>query len=178
MKKLFFTVFGCCILAVSCNNKPTLQQYFVKNQNQPNFVSMDVSPDVLKLDQSQLSPQEIKTLASFNKMNLLAFKVNAKNAKQYPIEKNEVQTILSDTTKYHQLMKFGSGAAGLSINFIGDENHINELVLFGNKKESGFAVVRILGNNMKPESALTLLSILQKSNIDAKQFKVLTDLVN
>lgn len=165
------------LLLVSCNNKPTLQQYFVKNQSEKNFISMDVSPDILKIDKSKLSVEEAKAMASFDKMNVLAFKTNSKNKASYQLEKDKVVEILKDTAEYHQLMKFGSGGAGASISFVGDENHINEFVLFGNKKENGFAVVRILGNDMKPENAMQLLSILQKSNINGKDLSVFEDMI-
>ena len=37
---------------------------------------------------------------------------------------------------------------------VGNENEIDELVLFGNKSDLGFTVVRVLGNDMKPENAM------------------------
>ena len=176
-KIIVFIALGFGLLIVSCDGKPTLQQYFVKNQSEKSFISMDVSPDILKLDPTKLSKEEAKALASFDKMNVLAFKTNPKNKGSYQLEKDKVVEILKDTTEYHQLMKFGSGGAGASISFVGDENHINEFVLFGNKKENGFAVVRILGNDMKPENAMQLFSILQKSNINGKDLSVFEDMI-
>ena len=177
MRKLIYTTATLCLFLVSCSNKPTLQQYFVAHQDQPNFVSIDVAPSILNLDKSKLTSSESKALASFEKMNVLAYKVDDKNRTTYKLEKDKLVEILKDTVNYHQLMKFGSGAQGASISFVGNENHIDEFVLFGNKNENGFAVVRILGNDMKPEQAMTLFSILQKSNIDSKQFDVLKDLM-
>jgi hypothetical protein len=46
-------------------------------------------------------------------------------------------------------------------------------VLYGSKDENGFAVVRILGDKMNPEDFMTLLSALQKSDIDMDQLKPL-----
>lgn len=177
MKNISFVLTASAMLFLSCSNKPTLQTYFVTNQDRPNFVSIDVSPSILNLDKSKLTSDESKALASFEKMNILAFKVEQKSKTIYAIEKNILLEILKDTTNYHQLMKFGSGSQGASISFVGNEDHINEFVLFGNKKENGFAVVRILGNDMKPEYALKLFSILQKSNVNSKQFDILKDLM-
>ena len=70
-------------------------------------------------------------------------------------------------------MKFGSGNDGASIYFVGDDEHINEFVLFANKKENGFAVVRILGNDMNPMNIMKIVGFIQKSNIDLEQLKPL-----
>ena len=51
-------------------------------------------------------------------------------------------------------------------------------VFSGNKKELGFTVIRVLGNDMKPENAMEFLSILQKSNIDMEQLKPILNFVN
>ena len=177
MKNMFILVFGFLILTISCTNKPTLQTYFVSNQDRPNFVSLDISPSILNLDKSKLTIDESEALASFEKMNVLAYKVDKKSKTAYGLEKDKLTQILKDTTNYNQLMKFGSGSQGASISFVGEENNIDEFVIFGNKKEVGFVVVRILGNNMKPEQAMALFSILQKSNIDGKQIDALKDVL-
>ena len=177
MRNLIFTLLVALLSLASCTKKASLQQYFVTNQDQPNFVSVDVSPSILNLDKAQLSKEEATVLASFEKMNILAFKVNPTSKMRYGIEKNKVIAILKDTLNYHQLMKFGSGAQGASISIAGDEAHINEFVLFGNNKENGFFVARILGHHMKPENALLLYSIFQKSNINTKELAVFKDIM-
>jgi hypothetical protein len=61
---------------------------------------------------------------------------------------------------------------------VGDNKQIDELVLFGNQKDLGFTVIRVLGNDMKPEDAMQFFSILQKSNIDMEQLKPILNFVN
>jgi hypothetical protein len=53
----------------------------------------------------------------------------------------------------------------------------DEFVLFAKKKENGFAVVRILGNDMNPNNILNMISLLQSSDIDMAQLKPLQDLI-
>ena len=74
-------------------------------------------------------------------------------------------------------MKVGSGKDGASVSFVGDENNIDEFILFAKKKENGFAVVRILGNNMNPNNIMNMISLLQSSNIDMEQLKPLQQLI-
>jgi hypothetical protein len=174
------TVFGLALLLslflVSCNSEPTLQKYFVENTENKNFIALDLSPNILNVDKTKLSIAQSDALKSFDKMNVLAFKLNDKNKAEFEIERAKVNLILKDK-KYQQLMKFGSGKEGASVSFVGTDEHIEEFVFFANKKENGFAVVRILGKDMNPTSVMTMMSVLQQSNIDLEQLKPLQQLM-
>ncbi|MGZ9735663.1 DUF4252 domain-containing protein [Flavobacterium sp. GNP002] len=174
------TVYGLALLLslflVSCNSEPTLQKYFVENTQNKNFIALDVSPNILNVDKTKLSIAQSDALKSFDKMNVLAFKLNDKNKAEFETERAKVNLILKDK-KYQQLMKFGSGKEGASVSFVGTDEHIEEFVFFANKKESGFAVVRILGKDMNPTNIMTMMSVLQQSNIDLEQLKPLQQLM-
>ena len=109
-------------------------------------------------------------------MNILAFKLDSTNKAQYDVESQKVTQMLKNE-KYQELMKVGSGKDGASVSFVGDEDHINEFILFAKKKENGFAVVRILGNDMNPNNIMNMISLLKSSNIDMEQLKPLQDLI-
>lgn len=174
------TVYGLALLLslflMSCNSEPTLQKYFVENTENKNFIALDVSPNILNVDKTKLSIAQSDALKSFDKMNVLAFKLNDKNKAEFEIERAKVNLILKDK-KYQQLMKFGSGKEGASVSFVGTDEHIEEFVFFANKKETGFAVVRILGKDMNPTNIMTMMSVLQQSNIDLEQLKPLQQLM-
>lgn len=177
MKASFFTTALLVLLTlVSCNSNPSLQKYFVENTDNKNFISLDVSPDILNLEKTKLSAEQSEALKSFDKMNILAFKANAANQAQFEIERVKVKAILKDP-KYQQLMSFGSGKDGASISYVGTDDNIEEFVVFANRKENGFAVVRVLGKNMNPNNIMTLMSILKESKIDLEQLKPLQQLV-
>ncbi len=164
------------MLLISCSSEPTLQKYFVENTENKNFVALDVSPDILNVDKTKLSVAQIDALKSFDKINVLAFKLNDTNKAEFETERAKVDLILQDK-KYQQLMKFGSGKEGASVSFVGSDEHIEEFVFYANKKENGFAVVRILGKDMNPTSVMTMMSVLQQSNIDLEQLKPLQQLM-
>ncbi|MFV8347504.1 DUF4252 domain-containing protein [Flavobacterium sp. ZB4P13] len=174
------TVYGLALLLslflMSCNSEPTLQKYFVENTENKNFIALDVSPNILNVDKTKLSMAQSDALKAFDKMNVLAFKLNDKNKAEFEIERAKVNLILKDK-KYQQLMKFGSGKEGASVSFVGTDEHIEEFVFFANKKENGFAVVRILGKDMNPTNIMTMMSVLQQSNIDLEQLKPLQQLM-
>lgn len=176
MKKLLAIV-SCLILLWSCEDKPTLQKYFVKNTESPKFIALDLASNSIKTDKMSLSETEKAALESFEKMNILAFKSDSTNALVYEKEIKEVKAILKDES-YQQLMKAGSGNDGAAIYFVGnDDEHIEEFVILAGKKENGFAVVRVLGNDMNPTHVINMLTLLQKSNFDIEQLKPLQQLM-
>jgi hypothetical protein len=176
MKKIISSCAILILTLISCNQKPSLEKYFVENSENKNFVQVDVAPSILNVDKTQLTSEQRLAMKSFDKMNFLAFKIKDNNKAQFESERLKVNEILKNE-KYQQLMKFGSGKEGATVSYVGDDEHISEFVLYGNKKENGFAIVRILGKNMNPSSIMTMLTVLKSSKIDMDQLKPLQDLI-
>lgn len=176
MKAIYGIALTCSLVLLSCNSEPTLQKYFVENTENKNFIALDLSPEILNIDPSKLSAAQKDALKSFDKMNVLAFKLTDKNKAEFETERAKVDLILKDK-KYQQLMKFSSGNEGAAVSFVGSDEHIEEFVFYANRKENGFAVVRILGKDMNPTAVMTMMSVLQQSNIDLEQLKPLQQLM-
>jgi Domain of unknown function (DUF4252) len=164
------------LLLFGCKTEPSLQKYFVENTENKDFVALDLSPSMLGIDDSKLTASQRDAFKSFEKINVLAFKINDKNKSQFQVERQKVATILKDA-KYQQLMKFGSGKQGAQISYVGTDDHIEEFVVYGSKSENGFAVVRILGKDMNPASILEMMEVLKSSNLDLEKLKPLQDLM-
>ena len=105
----------------------------------------------------------------------MAFKRNPSNTAEFETERAKLTGIMKNP-KYQQLMKFGSGKEGASVSFVGADEHIEEFILFANQKETGFAVVRVLGKDMNPTHIMNMMSVLQQSKIDLDQLKPLQEL--
>lgn len=176
MKLSFLLALLAAAILTSCNSEPSLQRYFVDNSEKKEFISLDVSPSILNVNKTKLTAEQKTALESFDKMNILAFKLDKNNTVQYEQEREKLSKILKDET-YQELMKVGSGKDAASISFVGDEDHIDEFIIYANKKENGFAVVRILGDDMNPNNILTMLSVLKDANIDMEQLKPLEGLM-
>ena len=172
MKYIYRLVIIGIFLLSSCNDEPSLQKYFVENTENKNFIALDLSPSMLNVDSSKLSTDENEALKSFEKVNILAFKLNDSNKAEFEIERTKLNKILKEE-KYQQLMKFGSGKDGASVSFVGETEHIDEFVFYANKKENGFAVVRVMGKDMNPTGIVTLMSVLKNANVDLEQLKPL-----
>jgi hypothetical protein len=161
------------LFVFSCETKTTLQKYYVEKIESSEFVSVDLAPSFINTDKIKLTSEEKAALSSFKKMNILAFRTDSIDFAGYDKEIKEVKSILKDES-YQQLMKAGSGNDGAAIYFVGnDDEHIEEFVVLAGKKENGFAVVRVLGNDMNPTHILNMLSLLKKSNVDLEQLKPL-----
>jgi hypothetical protein len=176
MKLSFFLALLAAAMLTSCNSEPSLQRYFVDNSEKKDFISLDVSPSILNVNKTKLTADQKTALESFDKMNILAFKLDKNNAALYEQEREKLSKILKDET-YQELMKVGSGKDAASISFVGDEDNIDEFIIYANKKENGFAVVRILGDDMNPNNIMTMLSVLKDANIDMEQLKPLEGLM-
>jgi hypothetical protein len=175
MRNLIIILFSIVIFT-SCSNKPSLQKYFVENTESKDFIAMDLGSDIINTEKMSLTDSDKEALKSFEKINVLAFKKDENNKDKYGTEIEKVKTILNDTISYKELMKFGSGNDGASIYFVGDDDHINEFVLFANKKENGFAVVRVLGKDMNPMNIMNIINLMQKADINLEQLKPLQNM--
>ncbi len=177
MKRILGLLIVVSALFSSCNDEPSLQKYFVEKTENKNFVALDLSPNMLNIDSSKLSSEENAALKSFEKVNILAFKLNDSNKAEFESEKVKVGKILKEE-KYQELMKFGSGKDGASVSFVGDDEHIDEFVFYANNKENGFAVIRVLGKDMNPTGILSLMSVLKNANVDLEQLKPLQQMIS
>lgn len=173
---LFIIALLSSLLFGSCKSEPTLQKYFVENTENKDFIALDISSNILNVDKAKLTTVQKEALQSFDKINVLAFKLNDKNKAQFETERTKVDLILKNPN-YQQLMKFSSGKQGASVSYVETDGHINEFIFFANKKDAGFAVVRVLGKDMNPTNIMNMISVLKESEIDMEQLKPLQELI-
>lgn len=150
---------------VSCNDEPSLQRYFVDNQESANFIAQDIPLSMLAIDQSGFSEEQKQAYQSVKKLNFLGYKASEENREKFSVELNKVKAILKGE-KYNDLMDFNTGGNKISIKYVGDDDEADEIIVFGSSDDMGFAVVRLLGNDMSPEKMATLAAVLQTSDLD------------
>ena len=147
----------------ACSSNQSLQEYYVDNSENPNFISLDVPTSILNLEQAELSDVQRKALKSLRKLNLLAFKKTTDNAAEYKVEMAKVNSILKDD-EFVELMKLNSKYGKGVIKYLGDEDAIDEVIIFGNSNDKGFALIRVLGDDMNPAHIIQLMQAIQKSD--------------
>lgn len=150
------------LLIASCSSQQSLQEYYVDNQENPNFISLDIPASILKMDEVDLNAKQKEAVESLRKFNLLAFRKTADNAAEYQAEKAKVKEILKDGD-FVELMKINSSYGKGVIKYLGDEDAIDEVIIYGDSKDKGFALVRVLGKDMNPAHVMQLMQAIQKS---------------
>lgn len=166
-------IIGCLLITVfvSCNQEPTLQSYYVDNQETSNFTSIDLPTSVVSFDESKLTNDQKEAYKSVRRLSFLGYKLEEGNEAEFKTELAKIKTILKDD-KYNELMRLGNNEEGkIIIKYLGSETKIDELIVFGNANDQGFGIVRVLGKNMQPDKIITLVNALQKADIDEDQLK-------
>ena len=160
---------------VSCNQGPTLQTYFVDNELKSGFISADIPVNVLALDKLELTEQQKEAYESVNKLNVLAFTLDENNIEEYKAELEKVKLILK-ADKYQELVRGGNNTDGrFSVKFIGEVDHIDELIIFGNANDRGFVVARVLGDDMNAGQLMSLQPVLKNMSFDDNNLDVFKD---
>ncbi|QIE60780.1 DUF4252 domain-containing protein [Rasiella rasia] len=156
----------------SCNNDASLQKYLVDKQDDDKFLKIDLATSLLQSDESDFSPEEQKVLNSVKKINVVAYPIKGDDNGNYDVERKKVQAILANE-KYQTLLKMGSNKQGATLKFTGEEDAIDELIVFASDNEKGFAVFRLLGDNMEPDDLVKLMTSIDKGDVDVSKLKSL-----
>ncbi|WP_299781444.1 DUF4252 domain-containing protein [uncultured Formosa sp.] len=159
------------LLLTSCNSEPTLQTYIVDHQEAPNFTTVDLPLSVLNLDESKLNEDQKTAYNSIKRLNFLGYKKETTKTDEYQTEKSKVETILNNEA-YNELMVINNHGGKFTLKYLGDNDEaINELIVYGNSKDAGFGILRVLGKNMKPSQIMSLAKVLEKGDVDMSKIK-------
>jgi hypothetical protein len=169
IKNLLALIIITSILA-SCNNKPSLQKYYVDNQETQNFMVADIPTSILNIDQEELSESQLQAYKSIIKLNFLGFKINNDNSSIYEVERKKIKKILSNDS-YKSLIKYGGNKQGAIVKYLGSETKIDEVIIFGSDDTKGFGIIRVLGDDMNPSKMLELFDVIKKSKLDTLSIK-------
>ena len=158
---------------ISCDNEISLQEYYVENHSNRQFMALDIPSSLLTGDNSKLDAEQRATLETIKKVNLIAYPVNEENKASFEEEKSKITAILKNE-KYQPLMKYGGGTRKAELYYIGEEDAIDEFIVFGTDDEKGFGVARVLGDDMKPESLIKLLKSFEEGDLNVQGLQNIT----
>ena len=157
----FSTIFGV-FLVLGCSPELTLQTYFVEHQEASGFMSVDIPMSFLNPDKIELSDVQEEAIDSIDKLNMLAYSLSDGTEEEFNVELATVKTFLK-AEKYNDLMRGGNSTEGkLYIKYIGEDSEIDELIVFGFSQDNGFAIIRVLGDNMELSKILKLETVVDQ----------------
>ncbi len=163
---LFFT---------ACNEEQSLQEYMVENQENSNFLSLDIPASVLQLNED--APVESKeTLSTLKKLNVIAFKINDANKDEYNSELQKVKAILKND-KFTELVRMKHDKVSIQVKYLGTEDAIEEIILFASEQSKGFALARVLGNKMQADKMMQLVQNMGQMKKDNPVFSQIEGLL-
>lgn len=164
------------LLLVSCSDKASLQKYMVTKSEDPAFISVDLGSEVLSFSE-ELSDQEKKLAQSLKKFNFLAFVADSVNTDQYKTESQTVSDILKHSESYEMLMKFGHGKNAVNVYSMGEDNLVDEFVIFVKSPDNGFFITRILGDDMDTSELLNYLALIKKTKVNSEQMESALEMI-
>jgi hypothetical protein len=151
------------MLFTACSTTQSLQEYYVDNSENPNFLSVDLPVSLLNMEKATLTDDQRDALNSLRKLNILAFKKTGQNIAEFQKEKSVVQAILKND-KFTELMKMNTSYGKASVKYLGEDDAIDEVIIYGDNDDKGFMLVRVLGKDMNPAKLVQFIQALEKSD--------------
>ena len=177
MKKVYWVlVMVLGFIISSCSSEQSLQQYFIASAENPNFMSFDLPSSLLNLEKAELSETQKKAASSLKKLNILAFQKKEHNTADYEVQKAAIKTILK-SSDFSELMKMNTSFGKATIQLKGDDDTIDEIIIYGDNDEKGLILVRVLGDDMNPANFVQLIQAMEKSDFNGKGLEQLGNLI-
>jgi hypothetical protein len=161
----------------SCSNKESLQRYIVDRQGDDSFLKIDIAASLLQTDGANFSQEEKDILATVKKINVVAYPIEKGNIEAYKVKREELKNIL-DQARYKTLMIFGSNKEEATLKYVGEEDAIDEIIVFASDDEKGFALFRLLGDNMEPAKMIKLMNAIEKGDVDVSKLTSIGKIFN
>lgn len=158
----------------ACNNEQSLQEYYVENQNNSDFLALDV-PASMFSNAETLNADQQRTLQTIKKINVLAIPNKTENTAKIETEKINLDNILKEE-KYQLLMKYGGGDARVEVYFTGDDEAIDEIILYGFDENRGMGIARLLGDDMNPSDILNLMKSMETGDVQLDGLSGITEM--
>ncbi len=163
------------LMLFSCSNEKSLQKYLVEKQEDDTFLKIDIATSLLQVEGNNLSQEEKDILETVKKINVVAFPIKEGNDANYDANKKEINDIIKQD-KYKTLMKYGSNNKGATLKYLGEEDAIDEIIVLASDAERGFAVFRLLGDDMRPDQMLKLMNSIDNGDLDVNKLSSIGDL--
>ncbi|PTX62899.1 uncharacterized protein DUF4252 [Kordia periserrulae] len=155
---LLFVLF---IGITSCSDKNSLHNYFVDHAEKTGFFSTTLPVSLLRNEALQLTTKQKEAVDAIEHINLLFYKYDAAKEAEFSTERSTISSILK-SEKYQELINLGTNGI---IKYIGTDDAMDEIVVFLANKDNGFAVTRIIGDNMTLEKFMELYKLTQQKDV-------------
>lgn len=144
-------------LILACNQEQSLQRYFVDSGEKPEFNTLSLSPKSMIKNTEALSDEDKQQLENISKLNMLIFQKND-NESLFTSELENLSSILKQE-KYKSLFSAGEPSKSMEMLYVGEDDEIKEIIIFGHDEGMGFIVARVLGDNLNPNNIYKIMKM-------------------
>lgn len=162
------------VTLLSCSDK-SLQKYLVEKQDDDKFVKMDIAASLLQGRSSNFTQEEKDILSTIKKVNVVAYPIKEGDTTDFEKERNELKDIL-DQDQYKELTRIKSNNWNATLKYTGEEDAIDEVIVFASDDKRGFAVFRLSGENMRPDQMLKLMKSAERGDLDVSKLSGLGEI--
>lgn len=159
---------------LSCNQGPTLQTYYVDNELKPGFTQIDAPTSLINIDDVEMTDDQRTAYKSVHKLNILMFTPTDSVDVKMQSEIEKITTILKNP-KYEELVRANTDDGKIVVKYLGEEDNVDELIVFGSSPDKGFVIARLLGDDMNAGEIYALGSVIQNANFDDINLDGITD---
>ena len=150
----------------SCSDKNSLQSYILDNAEKVGFSSISIPKSVIKPKELKLTAEQQVAYDAIDRVNVLLYKYDPSNIDEFSSENAKIKSILKQK-KYEELINMGTKGI---VKYAGNEDAIDEIIIFLSNKEMGFALTRIIGNDMDMNKFMELYKMVGEGKNSAGNF--------
>ena len=172
--KTIALIFVALFTLASCSDGQSLQEYYVANQENGDFILVDVPTSLISEDTKALDEEQKRVLKTIRKINIMAYPLKDSTTAAFQGEKTKLMGIL-EGDNYEQLMRGSSDMGNMRLYFKGEEEAIDEVIFFGSEDSRGFVLARLLGDDMNINDMMKLAQSMEAGDIDVSQFEGVMD---
>lgn len=154
---------------ISCG-EASLQKYLVAKQDDSKFLKIDLSPSMLEGKDAVLGEETEAALKNIKKINVVAYPLKNGTREDFDLEREELELILLQD-RYIELTRIRNKGWNLQVSYTGDENEIDEVIVYAMSKNDGFAVFRLLGKDLKPEALVPIVQAAVRGDINLSELQ-------
>lgn len=174
LTKYFMAVILAVVTLTSCSDK-SLQKYLVEKQDNDKFVKMDIAASLLQGKESNFTQEEKDILGTIKKVNMVAYPIKNGYTADFERERNELRDILNQE-QYKELTRIKNKDWSATLKYTGEEDAIDEVIVFASDNNRGFAVFRLLGEKMRPDQMIKLMESAKRGDLDISKFSGLGEI--
>ncbi|MDG1039982.1 MAG: DUF4252 domain-containing protein [Polaribacter sp.] len=156
----------------SCKDQ-SLQSYLVESQEKSGFITFDVPASILQIKNDVVSDATKAALNSIKKINVVALPYKD-NADALVVEKTQLDNVFKGK-QYKSIMRFNHENMKIGMYYSGEEDAINEVILFGYGAKQGVGIARLLGEGMNPAAIAKMMGEISfnPEAVDLEKFMLL-----